>query len=466
MEITKSLVFCFLFLAIVPHAFSQKIVQEAVNNTAQSTKHKSKVFQDDEKPLPEGKIGFYQSDNITNEIPYFDNRFRIDAELEEITLIFFRGRGSKPIILVQPDGKKVRINDYDRKKIQWHDDRTFDMIKIIKPMPGPWQAIGDILPNSKILVMSDVNIAVDPLPDVVLSGETLKVVGKLYNGDENIDVAAFKDVVQLDVNFFSTNNSAYDNFGADGFKLTSFTDDGHDLDEYAGDGLYTGEFLLDFAAGEWQPVFIIKLPLITRELRQKPILLYKSPITISVETSKTATMPHSLLLTIDPTHVDPSSLVFQGKTTFPDRQTRPFSIINDESNDDESSENPTSRTKDIPYTEPGIHRINLSAFGRTTSGREFRLVVPEFSFNVKGDLNKILLTTLDDNGIEQTITVDKAEQSLAEKKAKIVEKIAEQQKIAEETHTHTILMIVAGNGIIILFALVLFIFMRKRKVKK
>ena len=448
MEITKSLAFCFLLLANVNYVFSQDTAQE------------SKIVKGEEKSLTKGKIGFYQSDNVTNAIPYFDNRFRIDAKLEEITLIFFRVRGSKPVILVQPDGKKLRVSDHDPKKVQWHDDSTFDMIKVTKPMPGPWQAIGDILPESKILVVSDVKIAIDPLPEIVLSGETLKVVGKLYNAHEEIDVAEFKNVVQLDVNFFSTNNSAYDNFGADALKLTSFKDDGHDLDEYAGDNLYTGEFLLDFAAGEWQPVFLIKLPLITRELRQKPIILHKSPITLSVETSDTETIPHRLILTIDSMHVDPSSLVFQGKTTFPDKQTRPFSII-----DDENSEDPATRTKDIPYTEPGIHRINLSAFGRTTSGREFRLVVPEFTFNVKGDLNKILLTTLDDNGEEQTVTVDKEEQALAEKEAKIAQELAEQQKIEEEENTQTIIMIAAGNGIIILLALVLFIFMRKRKLK-
>ncbi len=450
MEINKSLAFCFLLLVNVNYAFSQE--------TAQGTEQQSKVVKVKDKLLPKGKIGFYQSDNVTNEIPYFDNRFRIDAELEEITLIFFRVRGSKPIILVQPNGKKIRVSDYDSKKVQWHDDKTFDMIKITKPMPGPWQAIGDILPESKILVVSDVKIVIDPLPEIVLSGETLKIVGKLYNGHENIDVAEFKNVAELNVNFYSTNNSAYDNFGADALKLTSFKDDGHDLDEYAGDNLYTGEFLLDFAAGEWQPVFIIKLPLITRELRQKPILLHKSPITISVETSETETIPHSLLLTIESLHVDPSSLVFQGKITFPDKQTRPFSIIDNESNED-----PATRTKDIPYTEPGIHRINLSAFGRTNSGREFRLVVPEFTFNVKGDLNKILLTTLDDNGEEQTIAVDKAEQALAEKEAKLAQELAEQQKLAEEENTQTIIIIAAGNSIIILLALVSFILIRKRK---
>ena len=452
MEIIKSLIFCFLLLASVNVVFAQEKMQESVQE--------NKVIMDDEKPLTKGKIGFYQSDNVTNEIPYFDNRFRIDAKLEEITLIFFRVRGSKPIILVQPDGKKLRISDRDSEKMQWHDDSTFDMIKISKPMPGPWQAIGDILPESKILVVSDVKIIVDPLPEIVLSGETIKVVGKLVNGDENIDIAQFKYVVDLDVNFFSTNNSAYDNFGAGAFKLTSFKDDGRDLDEYAGDNLYTGEFLLDFAAGEWQPVFLVKLPLITRELRQKPILLNKSPITISVDTSDTETTPHRLLLTIDPMYVDPSSLVFQGKTTFPDKQTRPFSIL-----DNENSENAETRIKDIPYTEPGIHRVNLSAFGRTTSGREFRLVVPEFTFNVKDDLNKALLTVLDDNGIEQTIIVDKFEQSLAEKEAVIAQEKAHQQKLDEEKKMETIIMIAAGNGIIIILALVLFIFMRKKKAK-
>jgi len=452
LEITKSLVFCLLLLANISSVFSQE--------TADKNAQESKVSTLAEKSLELGKIGFYQSDNLTNEIPYFDNRFRIDAELDEITLILFRVRGSKPIILVQPDGKKMRINDYDKEKVQWHDDRTFDMIKIQKPMVGPWQAIGDILPESKILVVSDVKIAVDPLPEIVLSGETLKVVGKLYNGNESIDIPHFRDVVKLDVNFYSTNNSAYDNFGADALKLTSFRDDGEDLDEYAGDSLYTGEFLLDFAAGEWQPVFVIKLPMVTRELRQKAILLNKSPITLSVETSEKEDIPHRLIVTIDPTHVDPSSLVFQGKTTFPDKQTRPFSIM-----DDEGVENAETRIEEIPYTEPGIHRVNISAFGRTKSGREFRLVVPEFSFNVKGISNKFLLTTIGDDGVEQTIEVDKAEKFLADKEAELKKAKAAQQKLAEEQSQNTMIMIAAGNGVIIIIAMILFFVMRKKKSK-
>ncbi len=398
----------------------------------------------------------YQTDNVTNQIPYFDNRFRIDAELDEITLLFYRVRGSQPVILVRPDGSKLRINNIDHDEVQWHDDSTFDMIKIKKPMPGPWQAIGNILPDSHILVVSEVKIAVAPLPEIVLEGETLKVSGRLFNGDESIDTPNFRNVVRLDVHFYSTNNSIYDNFGADAMKVTSFHDDGEKLDEYAADGVFTGEFELNFAPGEWQPVYLVKLPMAVRELRQKPIILHKTPITISVETSEFEDTPHRMLLTIDPTYVLPDSLVFQGKITFPDKQIEPFSIMDDQKG--------ATRVKDIRYTEGGVHRINVSAFGKTTTGREFRLVVPEFSFNVKANANQ-LMPTVDESGVVQMVAADSAEKMLADKEAELMQAKAEQQQAAEEKNTQTIMLIAAGNGAIIIIALILFVVMRKRKAK-
>ena len=404
------------------------------------------------------QVELLKRDGKQNEIPLLDNRFRIDAELDEITLLFYRSRGSRPIILVRPDGSKIRVNNFDQNTVKWHDDSTFDLIKIEKPMPGPWQAIGDILPESQIMVMSDVKMEVTPLPDVVLSGETLKVVGKLYNGDEPINTPHFRNVVKLDVHFYSTNNAEYENFGADALKLTSFRDDGHDLDEYAGDGLFTGEFILDFAAGEWQPVFLIKLPMASRELRQKPLVLHKSPIYISVDTSDDESTPHGMTLSIDPTYVDPDSLIFQGKITFPDKQVEPFSIMGDQKGD--------TRIKDIQNTESGVYRININAFGKTVSGREFRLAVPEFSFSVKPSEDEYLMITTDENGVEQTVSVDREQKLLAEREAELAQAQIVQQKAEEEKEMQTIIMIAAGNSLIIVFALVLFFVMRRKKKVK
>ncbi len=400
-------------------------------------------------------VEYYQKDNITNQIPYFDNRFRLDADLDEITLIFYRKSGSTPIILIRPDGSKIRVNQFDHEKVQWFDDSTFDMIKIKKPMPGPWQAVGDILPHSQILVVSDVKIEVEPLPDVAFSGETLKVVGKLFNGNDAIDSPYFKNVVNLDVNFYSTNKSTHENFGADAIKVTSFRDDGHGLDEYANDNLFTGEFILDFAPGEWQPVYLVKLPMTTRELRQTPILLYKTPVEISVVKSEDHDKPHQLVLSIDPSHVDPNSLVFQGKFTFPDRQNEPFSIM-EESGD--------SRTTTITNTEPGIYRVNVSVFGKTTMGREFRLVVPEFSFNVE-ESNTALNADRAMNADGTYTVIETAEELLIKAEREKAEALLAKQQAKEAEDKETIIIIAAGNGVIILIAAVLFYILRRKKTK-
>jgi len=413
------------------------------------------------------KVDYYKSDNITNQIPYFDNRFKIDADIEEITLLFYRISGTPPIILVRPDGTKIKINNLPKGKITWFDDRTFDLITIKKPMPGPWQAIGSILPESHIMVVTDVTIKVDPLPDVILSGETLKVEGRLFNGEEVIDDPLFRDVLNLNIDFYSTNNSAYDNFGAEPVKIAQFRDDGRDLDEYANDGLWTGEFeLIDFASGEWLPIYYVKMPMATRELRQKPILLQETPVTISVETVSEEGKSHNVTFAISPEFVDVDSLLFQGKVIFPDRQVEPFSIMEGEG---------SSRIFEIEYTEAGVHRIDVNVFGKTINGREFRLVLPEFTFNAESKAG-LLMPTIDENG-EVTGSSSEVEDASISDKIKLAQDNArqlaielEQAKVEQEMAAKakgqlTIIVIVAANVGIVLLGMI-FYFISRRKKKK
>ncbi len=412
------------------------------------------------------KVDYYKSDNITNQIPYFDNRFKIDALLDEITLLFYRKSGTPPIILVRPDGTKLKINNLPKDKITWFDDRTFDLITIKNPMPGPWQAIGAILPESHIMIVTEVTIKVEPLPEVVLSGETLKVEGRLFNGEQAINDPLFRDVLNLNVDFYSTNNSAFDNFGAEPVKISQFRDDGRDLDEHASDGLFTGEFVLDFAPGEWLPIYNVVMPMATRELRQKPIVLHEAPITISVEAVKEEGQSHQVTFAIDPTYVDPDSILFQGKVTFPDRQVDPFSIMEGKGE---------SRAYEIPYTESGVHRINVNVFGKTINGREFRLVLQEFTFNAESK-NGILIPSLDDNGdvvlaTKETDNSSISEKiSLAERNAEVLAMELETAKIAqemaeEEKNQQTLIIIGVANAGIVLIALLLYFVMRRKKKK-
>jgi len=403
------------------------------------------------------EIEYYAEDNVTNQIPYFDNRFRIDEQLDEVTLLFYRRSGTPPIILVRPDGSKLKVNNLPKGKVQWFDDLTFDMIKIKSPMIGPWQVIGDVLPKSKIMVVSEINLEVSPLPKIILQGETLKMSGRLFNGEMAIDNPSFNQVLVLDVDFFSTNNSAFDNFGAEPIKLTSFRDDGRDLDEHANDSLFTGEFLLDFAPGEWEPVYIVKMPMATRELRQTPIVVQKNPITISVETTQDENAVHVVTFAIDDDFVNADSILIQGKVTFPDKQVVPFSVMEGKG---------TSRTYDIGFTEPGLHRVKIRVFGETINGREFRATVPEFSFNVKRTGGPLVPTLgseanplkSEQKKIAQVKAAEKLAQELKQAKAKQEAEIANQQQ-------DTILYIIVGNTLVIAIAVLLYILMRRKRNK-
>ncbi|WP_448568573.1 TIGR03503 family protein [Thalassotalea ganghwensis] len=406
------------------------------------------------------EIEYYKNDDVTNQIPLLENRFRIDALLDEVTLLFYRKSGTPPIILIRPDGSKLKVNNYPKGEVEWYDDRTFDMIKMKKPMPGPWQAIGEIAPGSKIMVVTDVRLEVKPLPDIILAGETLKVLAKLYNREKAIDDPRFDDVIELDVDFYSTNNSSYDNFGATPVEMGSFRDDGYELDEYAKDGIFTAEFELTFAPGEWVPIYRVKMPMANRELRQEPIVLHPVPVKISVDKTVDEGKFHKIHFTIDDTYVDPDSMIFQGKITFPDKQSDPFSI---------TEGNGKTRMKKVQYTEPGIHRLSVNAFGKTTNGREFRLEVPEFTFNVERK-GGVLVNDLSEDATNSEMSSEEAAlQEAALRKQAAVEKLQaeleqarlEMLKAAEEKKRNNIIIALVVNVFIIMIIAIGFIALKK-----
>jgi uncharacterized protein (TIGR03503 family) len=344
-----------VLVASLPVA-SSAIGQQAVNSAA---------TQADNSPLVDLDSEYH------NGITLLKNRFRIDYKVEEITMIFFREYGSAPIVLVRPDGSKIFQDQADGENVFWFDSSTYDMISIKKPMPGPWQAVGKILPQSRVMVISELQLHGEPLPKVMFSGEILKQTVYLTNGGKPIDYAAFRDVVSLNVDLRSTNNPDYNNFGAKAQTLATFEDNGKGMDETPLDGVFTGQFNLTIADGEWIPSFMVSTPMFTREQVGANIMLYPNPIKISVEMNVGGKGYHKLLVDASREHVDMATLLIDGKIRFPNGDLQNFSIT-DMSQD--------VREHLIVNNEYGVYRVKLTAFGNTVEGRDFILDVPEYSF--------------------------------------------------------------------------------------
>lgn len=317
-----------------------------------------------------------------NQIPLFENRFRIDEHVEEITLLLFRRRGSASVVLVQPDGSKLHFNTAEQNKIRWHDASSYDLIEIKNPMPGPWQAIGRLLPESRIMVLTDIKLDVDPLPENLMVGETVKVTARLTNGNEPMNARDFREVLMLEVIFVSTNNANYDNFGRGVVQVAQFRDDGKGYDERARDGVFTGEFQLRFVSGEWIPKYVVRTPLYTREVEQPPVVLKAASIVADIIAAPALPdgqpaeqgKPHQVLFRITDDSIDKATVLLQGRVRYPNGEVDEFAL---------NEPGLTAREVMLHNRGHGSYILEVQAFGAMKDGRQFMLSLPETSFVVK-----------------------------------------------------------------------------------
>ncbi len=321
-------------------------------------------------PVTELKLG-----DGSNSIPLLDNRFRIDYEVNEITLVFFRKKGAPSIVLVRPDGSKIYARTAKEQGIEWFDDKTYDLIKMVKPTPGPWQAIGEVLPESRIMVLTDIGLDTDPLPSDLMLGELLKVTARLSNGGKPVNVRDFRDILQLQVLLISTQKAEYDNAHSTVMEFASFQDDGKNYDEKPRDAIFTGEFNFNIQAGEWLPKYIVKTPLYTRELMQPPVLVSRTPIKIDVVEGLAPEERHQLTYQVTDGHIDAKSLIVQGRLRFPGGEVQSFSLGEQDSD---------KRELAVANAGIGAYRVEQMLFGKTKSGRDFVINLPEYSFAAVG----------------------------------------------------------------------------------
>jgi uncharacterized protein (TIGR03503 family) len=327
-----------------------------------------------EKILPIGNK--YQ-----NTITLLNNRFRIDDGVDQVVLVFFREFGAPPVVLVRPDGGKLFLdNDAKDDSFRWYESDNYDMIELSKPTPGPWQALGQILPNSRVMVIADLKLEAQAIPSPVFSGETIKLTAFLINAGEKVNFKEIREGVSLSIDFMSTNHPDYENFGLGTKNIARFEDNGRGLDESGGDGTFTGKFDLDISNGEWLPVFSVRTPLFSREQTGETLMLLPNPITLShVEDDNEAGF-HTIRVAADPQYIATNSLLVEGTIRSPEGEIERFSL---------TEVGPQAREITVIDSGYGLYRTKISAYMQALDGRDIVLDVPEFTFVTKAAIVEV-----------------------------------------------------------------------------
>lgn len=388
------------------------------------------------------QVKMLKRDGQQNEIPLLKNRFRVDSNVDEITLLIFRRVGSRPVVLVRPDGVKYSVADLATERVAaWYDEPGFDIVSIKKPMAGPWQAIGDVLPNSRIVVLGDIELKTTPLPPLLFRGEIIKVTGQILNDGDPIDANLFEDVVNLNLYFVSANTGSLANFGAGRQSAAEFKDNGYGLDERAKDGIFTGEFSFSFPAGEWIPELDIITPLFERRVVQESILINEPPFSYTIKAISDDKAEHELTINIDNQVVKPETILFQGKIYYPNNEEQTFTL-------DATAQ--LTRHLMIKNNGWGRYNIELSAFGTNINGREFMATLPTYNFSIeKPQPVATEIAVAPDIVIEEPVTTDD---------------IIETMPVEEKMTTLTLISLVIGCNIFILLIgwVVIRIFVQKK----
>lgn len=102
-------------------------------------------------------------------VPIEGNRFTIDASVREFTLLAFHVPGA-PISLITPAGKTItagRIPLNASATISWNDAVDYDLVTVTTPESGEWRLQGSLDPDNRVAVMTDLGMAMKPLPNAI-----------------------------------------------------------------------------------------------------------------------------------------------------------------------------------------------------------------------------------------------------------------------------------------------------------
>ena len=374
-----------------------------------------------------------------NSIQFLNNRFRVDNDVEEVTMIFFREEGSAPIVLVRPDGSKVFLEDDDQNDmLRWYETQTYDMISLKQPMPGPWQAVGQILPGSRVMIIADITLNAAPIPENIYSGEIIKQTAVLENNGQKVDFSPFRDVVSLSIDFVSNNNPNYENFGLGSRSIARFQDNGEGLDEAAADGVFTGQFNLGIPSGEWRPTFSIRTPMYNREQVNDVVVLHPNPIYLTAQVDETNEANHLVTIDVNREHINLDSLLIDGKIRRPNGEVQNIAL---------TETNADKKVIEVPNDSFGKYRVKITAFAQTADGRDVIIDVPELTFATKAPPS--LEVEVEGSELERTEPLDLSS--------------FEVQQEPEWNEVDTITVIITINLFIVVFGgLGLFLVLNKR----
>ncbi|WLD59537.1 VWA domain-containing protein [Salinispirillum sp. LH 10-3-1] len=124
-----------------------------------------------------------------------DQQFRIDSSVSEFTAVIFRPEPT-PVTLVAPGGQRYTPDQLPANS-EWLVSERYDLITIRMPASGTWAVEGELGANSRVAVVSDLNLQVNPLPLNIMAQNEVPLLARFRDIDGAVTDQEFLDLMTL-----------------------------------------------------------------------------------------------------------------------------------------------------------------------------------------------------------------------------------------------------------------------------
>jgi uncharacterized protein (TIGR03503 family) len=276
-------------------------------------------------------------------VPLVDNRFTIDTSVNEMTILVFRENETDVTQLVQPDQKNQSYETHE-PSVSWMQEKHFDLITIDKPMSGEWFIDGNIDPDNRVMVLTDLRMETIDLPNNILAGEQFDIVAKLTDHGKQIDRQDFLQLVTA--------------------ELSTQPLQGEPINKKMTLNNQTATFMANlgklFDSGQNDIVITAKSDTFERQRRQS-VNVVALPFDVTVTQLDVDSRSHRLSMSADASMIDPQSLQISALLSAPDGSEFPYEVLR-------QSENAWQLT--VADLQPETaYQLSLQIRGKTPAGR-------------------------------------------------------------------------------------------------
>jgi len=155
-------------------------------------------------------------------VPLEDNGFLVDASIKEFTALIFRKPGEERTIISSPEGKDYSATN-PKDGINWYRTDKYDLITADSPKVGHWKIKTDIAPQSRVTIVSNLQLVFEPLKNNLHSKDVLALTYSFQENGKTISDANFLGLIET--NAIVVKNNDEENINTS-FTLTTPPADG------------------------------------------------------------------------------------------------------------------------------------------------------------------------------------------------------------------------------------------------